>query len=148
MASANSGVKRGNVVTGARAFVTLNGRIAAYIPNISYNVNKNYVPAEGLDDLEVLEHVPTGYGVSGTISRIETTEQTLEDIGLERSNDDIFDGKTTTLIVMDRISGKKIASLEGVTFTGMNASVQKGVITTNSCPFVAIRRRNPAGKIT
>jgi len=148
MASANSGVQRGNVVTGARAFVTVDGKIAGYIPNISYTVNKNYAPAEGLDDIEVLEHVPTGYTVSGNISRIETVESTLEELGLERDNDNIFDGRTTTLVVMDRVKAKKIDTLEGVTFTGMSKQIQKGMITTSSCPFVAIRRRNPAGKVT
>lgn len=148
MASANSGVQRGNVVTGARAFVTIDGRIAGYIPNISYNVNKQYAPAEGLDDIEVLEHVPVSYTVSGTISRIETVESTLEQLGLEKDNENIFDGRTVTLVVMDRVKAKKIDTLEGVSFTGMSKQLQKGMITTSSCPFVAIRRRNPDGKVT
>lgn len=146
-ASANSGVQRGNVVTGARAFVTLDGKIAGYIPNISYSVQKNYAPAEGLDDIEVLEHVPVSYSVNGNISRIETVESTLEELGLEKDNENIFDGRTVTLVVMDRVKAKKIDTLEGVTFTGMSKQIQKGVITTSSCPFVAIRRRNPAGKV-
>ncbi|MEN9815336.1 MAG: hypothetical protein RLZZ412_1318 [Verrucomicrobiota bacterium] len=148
MASANSGVQRGNVVTGARAFVTIDGRIAGYIPNISYNINKQYAPAEGLDDIEVLEHVPVSYTVSGTISRIETVESTLEQLGLEKDNESIFDGRTVTLVVMDRVKAKKIDTLEGVSFTGMSKQLQKGMITTSSCPFVAIRRRNPDGKVT
>ena len=148
MASANSGVQRGNVVTGARAFVTIDGRIAGYIPNISYNVSKQYAPAEGLDDIEVLEHVPTAYTVSGTISRIETVESTIEQLGLEKDNDNIFDGRTVTLVIMDRVKEKKIDTLEGVSFTGMSKQIQKGMITTSSCPFVAIRRRNPDGKVT
>ena len=146
--SANSGTPRGDVVTGARAFVTLDGRMIGYIPDISYTVTKQYAPAEGLDDIEVIEHVPTSYTVNGTISAIETVGRTLEEVGLERTNDNIFDGRTVTLIVMDRIRSKKIATLEGVTFTGMSMSIRKGVITTNSCPFVALRRRNPSGKVS
>ena len=52
------------------------------------------------------------------------------------------------LVVMDRVKAKKIDTLEGVTFTGMSKQIQKGMITTSSCPFVAIRRRNPDGKVT
>lgn len=148
MASANSGVQRGNVVTGARAFVTIDGKIAGYIPNISFTVNKNYAPADGLDDIEVLEYVPTGYTVSGSISRIETVESTIETLGLERANDNIFDGRTVTLVIMDRVKEKKLGTLEGVSFTGMSKQIQKGMITTNSCNFVAIRHRNPDGKVT
>ena len=148
MASANSGVQRGNVVTGARAFVTINGRMVGYIPNISYTVQKNYVAAEGLDDVEDLEHVIASYKVNGNVSRIETVESTLEEIGFEKDNENIFDGRTVTLVVMDRVKAKKIDTLEGVSFTGMSKQLQKGMITTSSCPFVAIRRRNPDGKVT
>lgn len=148
MASANSGVQRGNVVTGARAFVTIDGRIAAYIGNISYTVNKNYAAAEGLDDVEDLEHVITGYKVNGQISRIETVDTTLEEVGLERDNDNIFDGRTATLVVMDRVKAVKIDTLENVTFTGGTKNIQKGVISQTGCGFMAIRRRNAKGKVT
>lgn len=148
MASANSGVQRGNVVTGARAFVTINGRMVGYIPNISYTVQKNYVAAEGLDDVEDLEHVIASYKVNGNVSRIETVESTLEEIGFEKDNENIFDGQTATLTIMDRVKAVKIDTLEQVTFTGGTKSISKGVITTTNCGFLAIRRRNAKGKVT
>lgn len=148
-----------NVFTGARAIFRIGGQKMAFASGVEGSEEIQYEPIDVMDNLEVQEHVPTGYRVTFTAAFFRTIRGTagakqpkegvhgsVKEMGLfpKAAADllNILQNGTLTCTIEDRMTKKIIMQLEECKMASHNFSVTaRGVVSTNST-WVAIRQKD------
>jgi len=136
---------RGLVLSGARAVFQIEGVKVMYATNVSYSEEIQYDPIETLDQLEVAEHVPTGYRVtmSAQMVRVITNPIKLRDgVRIFPRLEDILGAPELTASVLDRVTSAVVANIERVKCSRHSANVGARGIVLTDCDFVAVRIRD------
>lgn len=144
-ANANAGVHTGEVLHGGRMWLAINGRPVGYTQSISVTKSLQNAPADVLDDITTAEHVPVSVTYNGTINVLKLVGRTLDEIGLDVPLDNLVEFKPQTVTLHDRPTAKAVWTLEGFRTGGVSFTLQKGMLTAESVPFVAIKMRNANG---
>ena len=145
--NANSGVDRGRVVHGARAYIVLNGAVVGYAQNATAGENYNMSPVDVLDSIEVEEFVPVAYTVTISMTRLKLAGESLKQIGLFEAVENVLFGQEFTIELKDRPTDSPIATIEGCRAQATNFTIQKGVLTVDQLTFVGKRMRDSAGLV-
>ena len=69
-----AGIQTG-FVTGARAKITIGGKVMAYAADVSYNVTVATIPVETMGKYEVHSNEPVSYTVGGSFAVVRYTKQ-------------------------------------------------------------------------
>ena len=67
----------GNVLTGARARFSLNGKQVGYATGVTVREMIQYEPIKTLDNIQTVEHAPTDYEVSMTAEFVRIIGSTM-----------------------------------------------------------------------
>lgn len=147
MGDANRGIPRNQVVTGARAYVTFNGAMVAYVTNVSISENLEHQPLDCLDNLETEEHVAVALTVSGQLTLAKVVGRSLKADGVQITLADALSNGGAVMEVKDRPQDKALYTVEGLKVTGVNRSVAKRQLTNDSLQFVGKRVRDERGLV-
>lgn len=145
MANANSGIPRGQVITGARGYLTVNGKQVGYVMNVSYQQSINQLPVEALGNLLTEEFVTAGVNYSGNLGRVEVFGSTTTDAGLTVPIDQAYTAPQINLALTDEPNGKIYRTLESIKFTGKGIDFTKGSMSMANLSFVCILSRDQNG---
>lgn len=69
---------KGEILTGARARFTVGTKVVGFATNVTVTESIQYEAVNVLDNIEVQEHVPVGYDVSMTASRVRLINRSLK----------------------------------------------------------------------
>jgi hypothetical protein len=140
----------GNVLTGARARLSLNGVKVGYATGVSIRETITYEPIKVLDSIQVAEHVPTDYDVSMTADLVRIVGETIKSQGWfpqqgtspsEHLTNILSNGELKATIE-DTATGQIVMNVEGVRISERNVQVNaRGVVGVN-VSMVAIRARD------
>lgn len=141
---------KGNVITGARARVLINGVRIGYATNVSVNEETQYEPVEVIDDFEVSEHVPVGFRVSGSIGFIRTFGESIKSLGFrpaagqssEEHLENVINAAEITMALEDKIGGQSFRTLTDVKFSSESIQVMARGLSATDVSFVAIRSKD------
>ena len=143
----------GNVLTGARARFSLNGKQVGYATGVTVREMIQYEPIKTLDNIQTVEHAPTDYEVSMTAELVRIIGSTIKSEGWfpqqgtspeDHLSNILASGELTATIEADANIGEPqiIMNVEGVRITERNLQIQaRGVVGTN-VSMVAIRARD------
>lgn len=67
--------KRAGFVTGANAKIMIDNSTIAYATNVSYDINVDTIPIEGIGRYEAWSHEPVGYSCSGSFAVTRYTKR-------------------------------------------------------------------------
>src|SRR5687768_1820911 len=136
---------RGLVLSGARARLMIEGVKVMYATNVSYSEEITYEPVEVLDQLEVAEHVPTGYRVTFSAQRVRVITNPIKNadgVVLMPRLEEILRSGEMTASIEDRVTGTIIANIERVKAARYSAAIGARGIVLEDVEFVAIRIRD------
>jgi hypothetical protein len=141
-------VTKGNVATGSRVKLQIQGTDIGYATIASYVETISYDPVAVLDQLEIAEHVPVAYDVAFTASRVFLLNESLKNAGLNifpqfGTNSASFLtnienlGELSATIIDDQ--AQEIVQLVGVRVTSHNLTFGARAVVGEDISFVAIR---------
>jgi len=139
---------KGRILTGARVRFSMAGKRIGYARNVTVNETLNYEPIEVLDNLEVEEHVPTGYVVSMSASMFRLIGDTLKSEGLFPSNGKdaeehlsnvLLQSGIMTATLEDSKTGNVFSEVSNVKITSHNWSIDARGVVGEDVEFVGIR---------
>lgn len=137
--NANSGIPRGEVIHGARGYITINGKRVGYVQGISVSCNVNLVDVDVLDNILPEEQVEVGVTYSGTITFIEVFSRSLREAGITTNIADIFSGgRSMDIAILDRPKGEVWKTLRTVKLQSRNFDYRKGSMTATQASFRAL----------
>ncbi len=140
-------IEKGNVLTGARVYLVVQGKKIGYARNASWGENIAMEPVEALGNIEVEENVETRYRVNFSCSMVRVLNRSLRTLGIqpkagtspeEHLRNIIAQGELS-ISVTDRISDVVIMELQGAKFTSKNNSVDANSILGTDVEFVGTR---------
>lgn len=146
-------VAKGQVFTGARALLSVGGVKVGYATGCSFREEIELQPVEALDNIEVEEHVPVRYRVSGSMEFVRVVgpdgtspkEKGWFPVGgtnnVSRLTNILTSGELTVTL-LDTALQKTVAQMERVRFSSNNMQVQATGIVGTNVDFVAIRLRD------
>lgn len=141
--------EKGLVLSGARARLSINGTKVMYCYNVTYGEEITYEPIEPIDQLEVAEHVPTGYRVTFSAQwvRVITNAIKLRDgVAIMPRLENILAneeaGVSLSAVVEDRVTGTVLSGIQEVKASRYNINIGNRGIVLNDVEFVAIRIRD------
>lgn len=133
---------RGTVLHGARARFTINGVKVAYATNVSMSEEITQEPVECLDNIEVEEHVSTGYRVTLSAQFMRLVKNPIKNrdgVVIFPSVEDILTHEEMNVAVEDSITGTLLATVQRVKPTRYTQNIgARGTVLTD-VEFVAIR---------
>lgn len=142
----------GNIITGARARVLLNGVQLGFATGVSVREAITYEPVNVLDNIQTKEHVPTGYEVSWTADVIRIVGTTFKsqgwfpvqgkDAAAHLTN--ILNTGVLTMTIEDSKESQIIKNLEGVRVSELNTTFNARGIVARNVSGVAIVAREEA----
>jgi len=143
-------MEKGRLFTGARARFSINGVKVGYARNVALTESITYEPVAVLDNIEIEEHVPTGYEVRLTASMFRIVGETLKTQGwfpsvggnVEEHLENILVSGEMTATIEDTKTGKLIATVEQVKIASHNWTVDARGVVGEDVEFVAIRVRD------
>lgn len=147
MANANSGIPRGQVITGARGYLTVNGKQVGYVMNVSYQQSINQLPVDAIGNLLTEEFVTAGVSYSGNLGRVEVFGSTTTDAGLTVPIEQAYTAPAIGLALTDEPNGKVYRTFESVKFSGQGVDFTKGSMSMKNLSFVCILSRDQNGII-
>ena len=123
--------EKGRLFTGARARFSIDGIKVGYARGVNVSEAITYEPVTVLDNIEVEEHVPTGYEVTFTCSMFRIIGTTLKSRGwfppnganTEEHLENILITGDLIATVEDTKTGKLFATLEQVKISSHNWTV-------------------------
>lgn len=121
-------------MTGARARISIEGRIVAICMSVSYSEQYQIDPVEPLGQLEAAELLEIAYRVSGSIgiSRLVGQPAKLRDgVRIFPTIEEAINQPEKTLLVEDKITGTPLARIQRVKFTTNDNSHTKAHSITN-----------------
>lgn len=136
---------RGNILTGARARLSIDGVTVALAMGVTYGEEIQLDPVEPLDQLDVAEHVPVRYRVSFSARFVRIVANTIKNrdgVVIFPKFDDILTRGEATATIEDNVTGRVLANIERVKASRYNVSIDPTGIVLNDVEFVAIRIRN------
>lgn len=140
--------EKGRLHTGPRARFKLNNKVIAYATDVSFSENITFEPIKILDSIEIEEHVPVDYEVTGfSCRKFRPVGETLKGSGLfpklgNTPGDhllNILNAGEMTATIEDTRTGRVIATLEGVKIASQDMQVQARQVTSGNVQFVAKR---------
>jgi len=143
--------EKGRLFTGARARFSIDGVKVGYARNVALSENINYEAIEVLDNIEVEEHVPTGYTVENfTASMFRIVGSTLKSLSwfpknganVEEHLENILTSGDLTATIEDTRTGKIFATVEQVKVQSHNWTIDARGVVGEDVNFVAIRVRD------
>lgn len=142
--------EKGRVFTGARARFMLKGKKVGYATNVAGSEEITYEPVEVLDNIQVEEHVPTGYRVTFTASLVRIIGETVKSLGFwptqgtspEEHLQNILNQGELVAVIEDNKTGNKMMTLEQVKLASHNFTVNSRGIVGQDLTFVAIRMKD------
>lgn len=123
-----------NVITGAGITLKINNTVVGWATQIGYSRSQNVKTIYELDNPIPVEHSPTVYDVSGSVSGIKIRDVTLDNQGVLnlQSANDIFRQRYITIEVIDRSTGKTMFTVVDCMVVGDSWSVgAKGTASLN-----------------
>lgn len=144
------------IVTGARARFSVDGKKVAYATGVSVDEEIQYEPLQVLDNVEVEEHVPVGYSVSGSCDYVRVVLESAKALGWfpksgkspQEHLTNILNQGEITCSLEDVITGKVIMQLTGVKLSRQGMQVTARGITGTNVTFVAKVARDEADLAT
>jgi len=143
-------VEKGRVFTGARAMLMLKGTKVGYATNCSGSEELTWEPIEVLDNIQVEEHVPTGYRVTFSASLVRIVGETVKTLGYwpsqgtspeEHLKNILLQGELVAVIV-DSKTKRTIMTLEQVKLASHNFAINARGVVGQDLTFVAIRMKD------
>lgn len=142
--------EKGKLFTGARARFLLNGTKVGYARNVSGREEINYEEVNVLDNIQVEEHVPTGYTCSLTAGLFRIVGKTLKSQGwfpslganTEEHLSNILTNGTLVATIEDNQTGEIIATYEQVKIRSHNFTIDARGVVGEDVEFVAIRAKD------
>lgn len=139
--------EKGRIYTGARARLSVEGKIIGYARGVNGSETIEYDEAVTLDNIEIEEYVPIGYRVTFSCEMIRIVGDTLKSAGLFPNNGTNSAEHLTNILASgdlnaqleDTKTGKIIAQLQQVKVQSYNFSVSARGIVGSNVDFVAIR---------
>lgn len=141
---------KGNVFTGARARLEINGVKVGYATNCNFREEIQYDPVETFDNLEIEEHVPVRYRISFSMGFVRVIKNTLKRDGIfpaGGSNKDerlrnVLTAGNLLVTLSDPTTGTILATVEQAKATTTDFQVSATGIVGQNVDFVAIRMRD------
>jgi hypothetical protein len=139
--------QKGRIYTGARARLSVEGKIIGYARNVNGSESIEYTPIEVLDNVEVEEWVPTAYRVTLTAGMFRIVGDTLKSNGLFPNNGTDTAEHLTNILATGELSaqledtktGKIISQITGVKVASHNFTVDARGVVGEDVEFVATR---------
>ena len=137
-----------NILTAPRCRIMFDGKTVARGTNISVNVAYDVQPVIGIDSLEALEHVVTGYSVSGSISKVGVRGETVKSLGLfpnvgkdaDEHLQNVLLHKEGVLVLMDKAKPpKSLMTIVRVTFASHGWQLAAGGLVGIDVEWQAVR---------
>lgn len=134
-----------DIITGARARLTLNGVKIGYAAGVNVRESLAHERVPVLDQLERLEDVPLGYEASGDAQFVRITNQGLGNAGFwpkkgQSSQEflaNVLAQGDTVMQIEDSQTGTVIAELTEVKFTERSMNFQPRAVTMENASFLA-----------
>ena len=136
------GIELGNVLSGARAKLSLGGEPIFYATNVNYGEQINYDPVEVLNKLEVAEHVPTSYTVSFSSQHVRVVSKPIKNRGglvIFPKLSDILRGGELTASVTDSVTGEVLGNIIRCKASRYTINIGARGIVMTDVEWVAIR---------
>lgn len=142
--------EKGRLFTGARARFSINGVRVGYARNVAVSEEITYEPVEVFDNIEVEEHVPTGYRITFTASQFRIIGETLKKAGWfpkvganpEAHLENVLLTGDLVATIEDTKTGNLFATLEQVKVQSHNWTIDARGIVGEDITFVAIRLKD------
>ena len=143
----------GNVLTGARARFSLEGKQVGYATGGTVREMIQFEPIKTLDNIQTIEHAPTDYEVSMTAELVRIIGSTIKSENwfakqgtspADHLSNILAGGELTATIEADANIGTPqiVMNVEGVRISERNMNITaRGVVGTN-ITMVAIRARD------
>ena len=132
----------GQVLSGARARLTIDGVPVLYATNVSYSEEIQYDPVEVLDLLEVAEFVPVAYRVTFTSQHVRVVTNPIKNrdgVRIFPRLQDILQAPDLTAAIEDNVTGEVLASVQRVKASRYTINIGARGIVMTDVEFVAIR---------
>lgn len=141
---------KGQVFTGARARLLINGVKVGYARNCSGSEEIQYEPIKVLDNIQVQEHVPVSYTVSFSCGLVRIVGETVKSLGWFPSLGsnpadhlkNILTSGALVITIEDNQTGALIMTLEQVKVTSNNWSIDASGVVGTDLSFVSVRSRD------
>lgn len=146
-ANANAGTPRNQVIHGARAFITVDGKTVGYVQNVSGSINRTLQPVDVLDNLAAEELLVTSVAYSLSAAMVKIVGRSLVDAGIFDPLDRVLFGRGLTVEFKDRPTDTATYTWEGCQAQSVNFSIQKGTLTAEQVSFSALRVRDEKGRL-
>jgi hypothetical protein len=143
------------IITGARARLTIEGRAVGYATDVSCSEEVQYEPIRVLDNLHTMEFVPVGYDISFSASRVRLFGDSIRGgTGAINSGLRIFAShgqnsathlqnilnlNNMSAIIEDTFSAATFVTIQGVQVTRHNWTVSARGVVGEDIEFVGIR---------
>ena len=142
--------KKGRVITGARARLSIQGIKVGYTTQVTVGEDINYEPIDVLDSIETEEHVAISYKVSVSARKIRIVSETLKSIGWFPSTGksteehllNILTSGELTMVVEDTKTKRAIATVEGLKIASINYDIDRAGVVGEEIKFVARRLKD------
>ena len=143
-------VEKGNVFTGARARLLINGKKVGYARNCSGGETLTHEEIEALDNIEVEEHVPTRYRVRFSMGFVRLVIESVKSLGYFPSNGqnpqehlaNVLTSGDLVVSIEDNQTGNVLMTLEQARAQDHNFDIAATGVVSQSLDFVAIRMRD------
>jgi hypothetical protein len=133
----------GNVISGARARLSIGGKKVAYCTNVTFGEEIQYEPIEPLDQLEVAEHVPTAYRVSFSAQHVRIAKNAIKNrdgVAIMPTLAKILtDNPDLSAVIEDSVTGVTLAQVHRVHCSRYSVNIGARGIVLTDCEFVAIK---------
>jgi hypothetical protein len=130
------------VMTGARAVVKINGKVAMLCNNLQYEISSNWSEVRGVDELIPNDLAPDSYSVKGSMSLYRVPNQSPVSNFIHQ---DMFRGiiwPYTTIEIRDKRTDELIMLVKRCAITSRGEAFSKGTLTTTNLTFVGIGFRD------
>lgn len=144
---------KGALFTGARARFSIQGIQVGYARNVAGSERVIYEPVNVLDNVQVEEHVPTGYEVTLTAGFFRIIGETLKKQGwfpplgqtVQEHLENILLSGEMVATVEDTKTKQTFATFEQVKIAGHNWSIDARGVVAEDVEFVCIKSRDETG---
>jgi hypothetical protein len=125
-------------ISGARAELSVNGKVIGFATGVSVSENIQQVPIEVLGHLDPVEIIPVGRSVSMTADYVRILTDSLVTQGVWPKANEIIGKVGMTAIITDSVANKTVMKLDGVHCQTRSVRVDKGGMMTVNATFIAV----------
>ena len=132
----------GNVLSGARARLKIEGVPVMYATNCTFGEEIQHDPVEVLDLLEVAEHVPVAYRVTFTSQHVRVVTNPIKNrdgVVIFPKLKDILTTDELSGSIEDSVTGTLLANIQRVKASRYTTNIGARGIVLTDVEFVAIR---------